>query len=84
MSERIESPLWHGKGCCIPTDVAVCPECGGQLAAWPQAWDFVTGRPSVPDIEIECLSEEENGHSWRQCDWQLERDKIAAWCGALD
>jgi hypothetical protein len=78
-------PLWHGKPHDIPKDVAVCPECRGQLTGMPQSWDSTTGQPSAVDMDIVCINELISGgvnHRFHQCDWQPTRDAIAKWCGA--
>lgn len=75
-------PLWHGSGCYIPTTVAVCPECGGELYAKSLSWWAETGQPSANSIDIHCREDPDLNHRWHQSDWQPVRDAIAKWSGA--
>lgn len=80
--------LWHGKSCEVPKDVAVCPECGGELYVYCHGWHTDTGQPIAADLQINCEVEEwileddedaETGHKWWQSDWQPVRDAIVKW-----
>ncbi len=47
MSEAIDPKrdLWGGKGCAVPKEIAICPECGDNLTVMCMAWDDATGQP---------------------------------------
>jgi hypothetical protein len=77
--------LWHGTGCYVPNSVAVCPECGGELAARSMQWDEETGQPDAAAIEIDCIDylSHYHGHNWHQSSWQPVRDAIAKWCKSM-
>jgi hypothetical protein len=81
---RRSTALWHGKGCFVPKDIAVCPECGSELSARAMAWDSETGQPHAESIEIDCQydADGEHWHRWHQSDWQRVRDAITKWSKA--
>lgn len=85
------SALWNVcgvPGTCkvyVPKEVAVCPECGGELAAQAMEHEVATGRPTATGIEIDCMNNLRDGgpcHTWYQSAWQPIRDAIAKWCDA--
>ena len=80
-------PLWHGTGCYVPKEIAVCPECGGELQARSMEWATESGRPNSSALEVYCVNDysDEPGdwHSYRQDKWQPINDAIAKWCGAI-
>jgi NMD protein affecting ribosome stability and mRNA decay len=76
-------PLHHGSGCFIPTTVAVCPECGGELYAKSNQWVEATGQPIACDIDIHCHDDEHLTHRYWQSHWQPVIDAIRKWCGAI-
>lgn len=81
--------LWHGGHCELPSDVAVCPECGGALYVYCNAWVEETGQPIADELQIECDGDETDfgdgiRHRWWQSDWQAIRDHIRQWAGALE
>lgn len=83
--------LWGGTRCYVPRSVAVCPECGGELAAHAMSMIAATGQPVASAIEIECLTDLDGrgetknglGHRWFQSDWKPVRDAVAKWSGAF-
>lgn len=90
---RPTKPLWQyegqsdQRGVYVPQEVAVCPECDGELIARAMEWESETGRPVATGIELECrreLAEEptDTSHRWTQDRWQRVRDSVATWCGA--
>jgi hypothetical protein len=73
------------QGVYVPKEVAVCPECRGELAARSMEWEAETNRPTEVGIELDCMNDLRDGkrlHRWWQSDWQCVRDRIAKWCGA--
>mgnify|MGYP000903357993 CR=1 FL=1 len=80
--------LWGNdgaKGCYVPKLIAVCPECGGELAARSGSWETQTGRPVAESIELDCMNDLRDGkagHRWFQSDWQPVRNRIYRWCNA--
>jgi len=88
MPHSIRRQLWRSmkKGIYVPKEVAVCPECQGELAARSMAWDTATDRPVPVEIQIDCMNELRNGktaHRWHQSDWHPVIDCIRDWCGAM-
>lgn len=90
-SDRPERALWKrdsgadGSGCYVPREVAICPECEGELAARCIEHEVATGRPIATGIEVDCMNDLRDGkagHRWYQSDWQPVRDVIAKWCDA--
>lgn len=75
-------PLWFGVGCFIPREVAVCPECGGELTARSMQWDEQTGQPDASAIDVICAGDPDVNHRWWQSTWQPVNDCIAKWCDA--
>lgn len=77
--------LWHGKSCEVPKEVAVCPECGGELYVYCHGWHTDTGQPIAADLQIDCENEkvfdEDDGfeHRWFQSDWQSIKDAVVKW-----
>ncbi len=59
----------------IPTEIAVCPECGGQLEI---VGDFNPTEDITPHIACENdeISESENFHRGWQSEWQPIIDKV--------
>lgn len=82
--------LWHGKSCVVPSDIAVCPECGDTLYAECVEWNEETGRPSGGEgIDIDCGRDVDGedeidddlvfDHKWHQSDWQDVVDAVREW-----
>lgn len=86
--------LLFGGMCSLPTDVAVCPECGARVSVECTAWESESGIPT--EISFSCdqfdewcndgyesdddnLPFDESGHKWWQSDWQPVRDKMWNW-----
>jgi hypothetical protein len=81
------SQLWDSmtsNGVYVPKQVAVCPECGGELTARATEWVAGTRQPTESGVEIDCLAdmEREFEHRYWQSDWQPVRDAITKWCKA--
>ena len=63
----------------VPTEIAVCPECGGGL------WWQVTTSDGVRDMDIDCDNEEtadiedEVYHHWEQGDWEPVLNAVKRW-----
>lgn len=81
------NPLHHGQSCYVPREVAVCPECGGELIAKAMAWCDSTGIPDQRAIDIDCISwmnarPNKFDHQYQQSTWQPVRDAVAKWAGA--
>jgi len=61
----------------VPSDVAVCPECGGGL--W---WQFTT-EDWLRDMHLDCedddWEDEDSGHRNWQSDWQPVIEKVRRW-----
>jgi len=77
--------LWKGaRNCYVPKEVAVCPECGGELAARSMSNEVDTGRPIASAIEFDCMNDCRGGisHRWYQSTWQPIRDAVTVWSGA--
>lgn len=70
----------------VPRDVAVCPECGGDLWVMAEAWETKTDCPVADSLTIECdkntYGDGTFRHRWWQSDWQPVRDAVTKWCGA--
>lgn len=73
----------------VPSEIAVCPECGGGL--W---WQFTT-TDWLRDLHLDCETEDEdeeaagalglasdNQHRNWQSDWQPVIDKVRRWVGS--
>lgn len=44
----------------IPTTVAVCPHCQGQLYLEVDEWDTETGIPTEAGVHVSCVNDEES------------------------
>lgn len=87
-------PLWRYSqndtgGAHVPRDIAVCPECGGELIAQAMVWEVSTGRPIAESIHIDCLKELDKplkqwSHRYEQNRWQPVRDAVTRWCEAKE
>lgn len=76
-------PLLYGRGAYVPKEVAVCPECDGELMARAHAWDTATGVALAADLQIDCVRDAARmQHRYWQSDWQPVRDAVRKWCGA--
>ena len=76
--------LLYGGSSYVPTDVAVCPECGAQLHAESTAWGTEHGEPDIGSLLVDCVDDPECEHRHWQSDWQPVIDAIEKWCGATD
>lgn len=88
--------LLYGGRCDVPMEVAVCPECGGQLHAHSTAWITRTGQPIVDGLVVSCTRDidaddlGEKGpamdsidHRWMQDTWIGPRGRVATWAEAM-
>jgi predicted RNA-binding Zn-ribbon protein involved in translation (DUF1610 family) len=91
---KSEPPLWdvpesirNKRGLYVPTQTAVCPECGDGLIATCTVHHLADGRPAVEGIEVECVSEMREDanpkpHGYAQSTWQPVREAVVKWCDA--
>lgn len=76
--------------CGVPTNVAVCPECGSDLYVETTSWDATTGVPTKDGVCVSCCAEDEAIMAWEDNDadtrpwqevmhrhWQSEWQEIA-------
>jgi len=81
--------LFGGGECVLPRNVAICPECGGEIHVDCVEWDAVSGKPTQAGLDIACLADdatepwsgEDNdvSHIYLQGAWQPVRDAIWQW-----
>ena len=56
----------------VPAEIAVCPECGGEL--W---WQLTCDDPDLAGLELDCdWDESHEDHRWWQSDWQPVLDEV--------
>ena len=83
----------------VPLAIAVCPECGGFVEVECNEWTMVDGvsKPTQGGLLIYCRSnwnrlledeqdgkDEEDDHSYAQCDWIGVHVKIYKWLEAVE
>jgi len=65
----------------VPRDVAVCPECGGELEVECDCWDTDTGKPLEECIYPTCSNEIMEHRCW-QGEWMPARMRVIRWLQA--
>jgi hypothetical protein len=79
----------------VPLSIACCPECGGFIEVECNEWTMVDGvsRPTRGGLLIYCRTnwnrfdeeeDEEDEHSYAQCDWMFVHAKVHKWLEAVE
>lgn len=66
----------------IPSDVAVCPYCGGQLYFDVDEWDAQTGVPTETGVHVSCVNDEDkntNHYDMPYVYWMPLEQRIHRW-----
>jgi hypothetical protein len=73
--QKTPEPLPARDGYVIPSDVAVCPECGGKLYLTDD-YDRTSPEPLPLDCEDEDWEDDDGVHRGWQSEWQPVIDKV--------